>query len=93
VVPAPDLEPRAVLGADTSGKAVAGRGPQSHAVRRIHLDACAGLDERYVREWLANQAASGYVTYDPATATFVMTPEQAAVFADPDSPAAMTGGF
>ena len=51
------------------------------------------LDERYLREWLANQAASGYVTYEPSSATFSMTPEQQALLADPDSPVAMTGGF
>ena len=27
-----------------------------------------GTDARYVREWLSNQAAGGYVTYDPASA-------------------------
>lgn len=53
----------------------------------------AGLDERYVREWLANQAASGYVNYEPKTGCFSMSAEQQAVFADPDSPVAMTGGF
>jgi hypothetical protein len=26
-----------------------------------------GMNERYIREWLVNQAASGYVRYDPAT--------------------------
>lgn len=51
------------------------------------------LDERYVREWLAGQAASGYVTYEPACTAFHMTPEQIAVLADPDSPVAMVGGF
>lgn len=51
------------------------------------------LDERYVREWLANQAASGYVNYDADSGSFFMTAEQKAVFADPDSPVAMTGGF
>jgi len=51
------------------------------------------LDERYVREWLANQAASGYVAYDPDTGTFFMSPEQQAVLADPESPVAMMGGF
>lgn len=49
--------------------------------------------ERYVREWLAAQAASGFMTYDPGTQTFALSPEQAAVFADPDSPVNMTGGF
>lgn len=52
-----------------------------------------GTTERYVREWLAAQAASGYVEYDSATETFSMTPAQIAVFADPSSPALMTGGF
>jgi len=52
-----------------------------------------GLDERYVREWLAAQAAARYVSYDAATGEFFMTPEQIAVFADSESPTAMTGGF
>jgi len=52
-----------------------------------------GLDERYVREWLANQAASGYVNYEPKSGCFSMSAEQKAVFADPESPVAMTGGF
>jgi 2-polyprenyl-3-methyl-5-hydroxy-6-metoxy-1,4-benzoquinol methylase len=53
----------------------------------------AGLNERYVREWLANQAASGYVNYEPKSGCFSMSAEQKAVFADPDSPVAMAGGF
>src|SRR5262249_39708155 len=52
-----------------------------------------GLHERYVREWLANQAASGYVNYDSKSGCFLMSPEQKTVFADPDSPVAMIGGF
>jgi SAM-dependent methyltransferase len=52
-----------------------------------------GLDERYLREWLANQAASGYVNYEPKRGCFSMSAEQKAVFADPESPVAMTGGF
>lgn len=52
-----------------------------------------GTAERYVREWLAAQAASGYVEYHPVTNTFSMTPEQAAVFADEDSPVHACGGF
>src|SRR6516164_2657287 len=52
-----------------------------------------GLDERYVREWLANQAASGYVNYEPKSGSFSMSAEQKAIFADPESPVAMTGGF
>jgi 2-polyprenyl-3-methyl-5-hydroxy-6-metoxy-1,4-benzoquinol methylase len=52
-----------------------------------------GTHERYVREWLAGQAAAGYVDYDDATNQFFLNPEQAAVFADDDSPASMAGAF
>jgi SAM-dependent methyltransferase len=52
-----------------------------------------GTAERYVREWLAGQAASGYVEHHPDTNQFSMTPEQAAVFANEDSPAYVCGGF
>ena len=52
-----------------------------------------GTLERYVREWLASQAASGFVTYDAREGTFVLSPEQKAVFADEDSPFLLTGGF
>ena len=49
--------------------------------------------ERYVREWLSAQAASGYVEYNAKNNTFWMTPEQAAVFGDAKSPVFMTGAF
>lgn len=52
-----------------------------------------GTNERLVREWLASQAASGFVTYDARGETFALSPEQAAVFADEESPVCMTGGF
>ncbi len=52
-----------------------------------------GTNERYVREWLSAQAASGYVEYDPATKQFYMTPEQTMIFASDESPFLMTGGF
>lgn len=52
-----------------------------------------GTHERYVREWLSSQAASGFVTYHASTSEFSMSPEQIAVFASEDSPVLMTGGF
>src|SRR5918997_869006 len=52
-----------------------------------------GTAERYVREWLAAQAASGYIEYDATAKTFQLSPEQAMVFAQADSPVIMTGGF
>jgi len=48
---------------------------------------------RYILEWASNQAASGYIEYDPETSTFFLTPEQAVVFADEESPFFMGGGF
>ncbi len=49
--------------------------------------------ERYVREWLSAQAASGYITYNSSANNFSMTPEQAAVFGVKNSPVFMTGAF
>jgi len=63
------------------------------AATSADIAAEAGIDERYMREWLSGMAASGYVEYDPASETFSMLPEQVAVFAEPNSPAILTGGF
>ncbi|MGM0389477.1 MAG: methyltransferase domain-containing protein [Natrinema limicola] len=49
--------------------------------------------EPYVAEWLAAGAAGGYVTYDSETERYSLTPEQAALLADEDSPAFLAGGF
>ncbi|MGO4711961.1 class I SAM-dependent methyltransferase [Bradyrhizobium sp. 2TAF24] len=49
--------------------------------------------ERNVREWLAAQAAAGYVDYDRDSDTFSLNAEQTTVFADDDSPAFMAGAF
>ncbi|MCW5771155.1 MAG: methyltransferase domain-containing protein [Rhodospirillaceae bacterium] len=70
-------------------KALAAAGPSTPA----DLAARTKTAERYVREWLSAQAAAGYVTYDAKSATFSLTPEQAAIFADEASPAFMAGGF
>jgi 2-polyprenyl-3-methyl-5-hydroxy-6-metoxy-1,4-benzoquinol methylase len=64
-------------------QAMAGAGPLSSA----ELAQRTGTTERYLREWLACQAAGGYVTYDPATQTFTLPEEVAAVLAVEDSPA------
>src|SRR5580700_8954306 len=52
-----------------------------------------GTAERYVREWLNANAASGYVTYDATTATYALPPEQALALAIEDSPAFLPGAF
>lgn len=38
----------------------------------------AGLNERYVREWLGALVTGGIVEYDPATGTYALPPEHAA---------------
>ena len=57
------------------------------------LAARTSTAERYVREWLNANAASGYITYDPATATYTLPPEQALALAVEDSPAFLPGFF
>ena len=57
------------------------------------LAAKTNTDERYVREWLASQAAGGYVTYDAQNEHFRLTAEQAFTLADEDSPAYLPGAF
>jgi len=50
-----------------------------------------GTDARYVREWLSNQAAGGYVSY--ADDRFWLTPEQSLALAQEGSPAFVPGAF
>jgi 2-polyprenyl-3-methyl-5-hydroxy-6-metoxy-1,4-benzoquinol methylase len=57
------------------------------------LAAKTGLKERYLREWLSAQAASKYITFDPATEEFSMTPEQSFVFANQASPFYLAPAF
>jgi hypothetical protein len=45
------------------------------------LAEATGIRERYIREWLANQAAGGYVAYDPEKQTYALPPAQAMVLA------------
>ena len=63
-------------------KTLAAKGPMNSG----ELAKATGTTERYIREWLATQAASGYVEYDAASNKFSMQPEQALALADEDSP-------
>ena len=63
-------------------KALADGGPATSQA----LAERAGIAERYAREWLSAQAASGFVDYDEAAGTFSLSPEQQMVFANEDSP-------
>lgn len=65
------------------------RGPSTSA----QLAAATGTHERYVREWASAQAASGFITYEPAARRFSLSAEQAAVLADDNSLANAVGGF
>ncbi len=70
-------------------KAMAGAGAMTSA----ELAAKTKTTERYVREWLAAQAAGGFVAYDPATAKYTLPPEQAMALADELSPVFLPGFF
>jgi SAM-dependent methyltransferase len=48
---------------------------------------------RYVAEWLAGQAAGGYVTYDPDSDRYLLSEEQAFTLTDEQSPAFLPGAF
>jgi SAM-dependent methyltransferase len=65
----------------------------SKPVSAVELASRTGTTERYVREWLANQAAGGYIIYDPNTEKYTLPPEQAMVLANDKSPAFALGGF
>ena len=70
-------------------KALAASGPLSSE----GLAQKAGIPERYAREWLAGQAASGYVEYDTGTQRYWMTPEQAFALTVEDNPVYMPGVY
>jgi SAM-dependent methyltransferase len=70
-------------------KAMAGAGP----ITSTELATRTGTKERYVREWLGNQTAGGYVSYDPEARTFELSAEHALVLADEKSPVFLGGAF
>jgi SAM-dependent methyltransferase len=69
-------------------KALAG-GPMSSS----QLAAKTQTDERYLREWLASQAAGGYITYDEKNDQYSLNAEQAFTLTMEDSPAYLPGAF
>src|SRR5271168_5568703 len=70
-------------------KALATGGPMSPG----ELAAATNTNERYVREWLCSQAASGFVEYDAAAQKFSMTEEKAAALAHESSPVYFLGAI
>ena len=63
------------------------------AVTPAELAGLTGTSERYVREWLNSQAASGYVEYDAAGKSYFMTDEQTLIMTDGASPVYLPGAF
>ena len=63
------------------------------AVTPAELAEKTSTNERYVREWLINQAASGYVDYDAGSGRYSLSPEQAMALTDESSPFYVGGGF
>ena len=57
------------------------------------LAAKTATNERYAKEWLANQAAGGYIEYDAARETFFLSPEQTLCLADPNGPVDVPGAY
>jgi 2-polyprenyl-3-methyl-5-hydroxy-6-metoxy-1,4-benzoquinol methylase len=70
-------------------KAMAELGP----VTSEELAIRTGTTERYVREWLASQAAGGYASYDAATRRFFLTEEQSFALTDENGPVFLPGAF
>jgi SAM-dependent methyltransferase len=70
-------------------RAMAGAGPLTPKELAERTDTA----ERYVREWLNQQAAGGYVEYDPDSGRYTLPPEQALALTDSESPAYLPGFF
>lgn len=70
-------------------KAMAKHGPVTPA----ELAKATKTTERYVREWLGNQAAGGYITYDQGSGRYTLPEEQALALADENSPCFLPGAF
>lgn len=70
-------------------RAMAGAGP----LLPSELANKTETDERYVREWLCAQAASGYVSYDPETERFNLPDEHALLLAVDTGPAFLPAAY
>ena len=70
-------------------RTLAGAGPLTPA----EVASRSGCAERYVREWLNAQAASGYLEYDPGSGRYLLPAEQAVALTDESSPAYLPGFF
>jgi SAM-dependent methyltransferase len=71
-------------------KAMAGAGG---ALTPEELAKKTGTHPRIIKEWLAAQAAGGFVTYNPAAGTYLLPEEQAIALTDENSPAYIAGEY
>src|SRR5690242_19098236 len=69
-------------------RALADGGPAT----QDELAARTGTAARYLREWLSQQAAAGFLAYREGDGRYVLPAEAAAVLADEASPAFLAGG-
>jgi SAM-dependent methyltransferase len=70
-------------------KTMAGAGPLSAE----QLAAKTGTHPRLIKEWLAAQAAGGYVAYNPHNGTYTLPEEQAVALTNDNSPAYIAGAY
>jgi 2-polyprenyl-3-methyl-5-hydroxy-6-metoxy-1,4-benzoquinol methylase len=52
-----------------------------------------GTNERYIREWLASQAAGGYAHYEASSGKYSLSEEQALCLANPNGPVDLAGAY
>ena len=70
-------------------KAMANAGPISAA----ELAKKTRSSESYVKDWLINQAAGGYIEFDAPTGKYILPDEHALALTDENSPFYVAGGF
>lgn len=70
-------------------RAMAGAGPLTSS----EIAQRSQTTERYVRDWLINQAAGGYIEYDPATERYSLPDEHAIVLTHTEHPFYLMGPF
>ena len=73
--------------------AEAQEGGGAGSITSEELASKTGTLERCIREWLANQAAGGYIKYDPLTRKYSLPKEHAMVLVDENSTVYSMGGF
>jgi SAM-dependent methyltransferase len=66
---------------------------EAGSVTSEDLAKSTGTAERYIRDWLVNQAAGGYLEYDTATGRYSLSPEQREALTNENSPFFIPGGF